>query len=164
MPTNRGRSLRERQPARPRQPTAQRTFPRKRQAAWIMRGLPFRGPWPGYLPGGGRRGGGTCPSSCGPVRLRRFLRRSRIEQNKQSEQSHTSERHDMPSESVWFLRLRRVLTGGIVTCRRRFRPDMKIRNAWGPARLSAFARCLSSALYACGKITPCPQSQGIRLF
>jgi hypothetical protein len=43
-----------------------------------------------------------------PIRLRRFLKRSRIEQDKQSEQSQTSERHEMPSESDWFLRLRRV--------------------------------------------------------
>src|SRR5262249_10093315 len=35
----------------------------------------------------------------------------------------------MPSESVWFLRLRRVMTGGIVTRQGRFRPDMKIRFA-----------------------------------
>src|SRR6266545_3646869 len=52
-----------------------------------------------------------------PIRLPRFLRRSRIEQNNQREQSQTSKRHEMPSESVWFLRLRRVMTGRIVTSR-----------------------------------------------
>src|SRR5262245_17239225 len=40
-----------------------------------------------------------------PIRLRRLLRRGRIEQNKQREQSQTSERHEMPSESVWFFTL-----------------------------------------------------------
>src|SRR5215471_4576754 len=42
-------------------------------------------------------------------------------------------------ESVWFLRLRRVMTGIIVTCRRRFRPDTKVRNSRRTAGATASA-------------------------
>src|SRR5262249_49988339 len=93
-----------------------------------------------------------------PIRLRRFLRRSRIEQNNQSEQSQTSERHDMPSESVWFLRLRRVMTGIIVTCHRRFRPDTKIRTSRRTAGATASASPCSPASWnskATEQFAPC---------
>src|SRR5262249_24668215 len=84
-----------------------------------------------------------------PIRLRRFLRRSLIDQNDQSEQGQTSERHDMPSESVWFLRLRRVMTSIIVTCHRRFRPDTKIRTSRRAGGATASASPCSPASRNC---------------